>query len=395
MRSDRHTIIFDGTYFLFRTLFILPRRNKKVSFLEDKEDQEFFMRKLITDFSYQIRLFNGLINKVVWTQDSRSWRKDFFPEAEYKGNRKNDDKIDWKQFHRITSEFIELLEKNGVIISGVDGAEADDLIYAWNTESLAAGTPTIMFTGDRDLVQLVHKNDNNNTYSILFSPAHSKLYVHNGFTNWLESASVESADIFETLKSSTNGRARTKTLITDLILKKKVDIIEVDPEEFRFKKVLTGDAGDNVLPAYWYKTTKRMMGISDAKAEKIIHEFKEKHGKLSHTFLYNEELITDLANVIIRVMNAKHMTRERIIGNIKSNVALMVLSQESIPNGILDDMYKNVESKIEEKNINLKELRNSKTLISSIGYDKQTDAFVSNVFGSDKDSGDDFSFIKK
>ena len=38
-------------------------------------------------------------------------------------------------------------------------------------------------------------------------------------------------------------------------------------------------------------------------------------------YLYNDELITDLANITIRVMKAKHMSREQIISNIKSNVS--------------------------------------------------------------------------
>ena len=46
--------------------------------------------------------------------------------------------------------------------------------------------------------------------------------------------------------------------------------------------------------------------------------------------LYNDEYVTDLANMTIRVMNAKHMSREQIISNIKSNVNLMVLAAESI-----------------------------------------------------------------
>ena len=135
--------------------------------------------------------------------------------------------------------------------------------------------------------------------------------------------------------------------------KKKVDIIEVDPEEFRFKKVLTGDAGDNVTPAYWYVSKNRRYGISEKKAEEIVLEFKQKHGGLSHMYLYNDELIKDLANITIRIMKAKHMSSEQIISNIKSNINLMVLSSESIPESILDEMFRSIETKINLNNLKM------------------------------------------
>ena len=136
-KTGRHTFVIDGNYFLFRTLYVIPSRSKKKGLLGTEEDVQAFVKKLATDFAYQIRLFEGLIDKVVWTVDSRSWRKDFYPEADYKGNRKQDSNINWDNFSKATSDFISILSKQGVIISKIDGAEGDDLMYAWNTESLA------------------------------------------------------------------------------------------------------------------------------------------------------------------------------------------------------------------------------------------------------------------
>ena len=250
-KTGRHTFVIDGNYFLFRTLYVLPRKSKKSEMLGTEDEVQTFMRKLATDFAYQIRLFEGLIDKVVWTVDSRSWRKDFFPEAEYKGNRKQDSSINWANFSKTTEEFIQLLSKQGVIISKTGGAEGDDLMYAWNTESLANDKSVIMFTGDRDLVQLVNKSQNNNTHTILFSPAHKKLYTYQGFSEWLDSdEETETTDIFDMMKISSTPEAQSKKLLKNVLSKKKVNVVEVDPEEFRFRKVLTGDSGDNVPPAY-------------------------------------------------------------------------------------------------------------------------------------------------
>ena len=395
-KTGRHTFVIDGNYFLFRTLYVLPRRGKSKEMLGTQDDVNAFMKKLATDFSYQVRLFEGLIDKIVWTQDSRSWRKDFYPEADYKGNRKQDNSINWENFSKVTEDFISLISKSGVIISKVDGAEGDDLMYAWNTESLANDKSVIMFTGDRDLVQLVNRSVSNNTHTILFSPAHKRLYTYQGFTEWMDSQEgQETTDIFDLMKVSISPENQAKKLLQTLIKKKKVNIIEVDPEEFRFRKVLTGDAGDNVPPAYWYVSKNRKYGVSEKKATEIISEFKEKHGVLSHMYLYNDEYITDLANILIRVMKAKHMSREQIITNLKSNVNLMVLAAESIPEGILDEMFRSVESKMNHNALELKRVSTMKSLLENTPYGGDDSiAISSKIFKDDDGDDDDFSFIK-
>jgi len=399
-KTGRHTFVIDGNYFLFRTLYVLPRKSKKAEMLGTEEDTKVFMRKLATDFAYQIRLFEGLIDKVVWTQDSRSWRKDFYPDAEYKGNRKQDSSINWANFSKVTEEFTQLLIKQGVIYSKVDGAEGDDLMYAWNTECLANDKSVIMFTGDRDLVQLVNKSTNNNTHTILFSPAHKKLYTYQGFSEWLTSEEKETSnDLFDVLKVSSSPESQSKKLLSSIISKKKVSVVEVDPEEFRFRKVLTGDSGDNVPPAYWYVSKpkngkSRRYGVSESKATAIIAEFKEKHGSLSHMYLYEDGYITDLANILIRHMKAKHMSREQIISNLKSNVNLMVLSSHTIPEGILDEMFQSVESTININELALPNISTMKKIVGGTKYDgDDNSAFKASFFKGDNDNSDDMSFI--
>ena len=83
-KTGRHTFVIDGNYFLFSTLYVLPKKSKKAELLGTEDEVQTFMRKLATDFAYQIRLFEGLIDKVVWTIDSRSWRKDCLSKLERK-----------------------------------------------------------------------------------------------------------------------------------------------------------------------------------------------------------------------------------------------------------------------------------------------------------------------
>jgi 5'-3' exonuclease len=393
-KNGKHTLIIDGNYFLFRTLYVLPRSKSK-SLLESNEEVQSFMSKLATDFSYQIRLLEGLIDKIVWTVDSRSWRKDFYPDSEYKGNRKQNNDINWQNFSKVSEDFISIISNKGVIISKVNGAEGDDLMYAWNTELQSNEKSVIMITGDRDLVQLVGKSING-SHTILFSPAHKKLYTYQGFSEWLNTNDVDKDDIFSAMKVSVSQENQSKKLLQNLIQKKKVSVLEVDPEDFRFAKVLTGDSGDNVNPAYWYNLNGRRYGISDKKASEIIVEFKRKHGSLSHMYLYNPELITDLANTVIKVANAKHMSREQIISNIRLNVNLMVLSAVSIPEGILDEMFRSIESSMNHSTLLLKEVSSVKSLLGNSSYKASDDgiSLSSKIFNNDDDESTDFSFIK-
>lgn len=392
--SSKHTLIIDGNYFLFRTLYVLPRKSKNIPLLDTTEDMQNFMSKLATDFSYQVRLLDGLIDKIVWTVDSRSWRKDFYPEVDYKGNRKQGNDINWENFSKVSEDLLSILSKKGVIISKINGAEADDLIYAWNTESLANNKSVIILSGDRDMIQLVNKT-NNGSYSVLFSPATSKLYVYQGFSEWMESDDeTKYTDIFDIMKVSVSTENQTKKLFQILVKKKKVSIIEIDPNEFKFIKVLIGDNGDNVQPAYWYVLKDRRYGISESKAVKIVNEFKQKHGELSTMYLYNSEFVTDLANITVKVMNAKHMSREQIISNIRSNINLMILSSTSIPEGILDDMFKSIEPYLSINKIKLNEVSSMKSLLEGTSYTaKEGGISISSKIFDDNDT-DDFSFIK-
>jgi 5'-3' exonuclease len=395
-KNKRHTLVIDGNYFLFRTLYVAPQRSKSKPLLDDKDDMQSFISKLATDLSYQVRLFEGLIDKVVWTVDSRSWRKDFYPEADYKGNRKQDSNINWSNFSTVSNDFIDILESKGVQISKINGAEGDDLMFAWNAESIASGKSVIMFTGDKDIVQLVNKSDNG-AHTIVFSPAHKKIYAYNGFSEWMNASNeAETDNIFDMIKLSTSPENQIKKLLQTLITKKKVNILEVDPEEFRFAKVLTGDGGDNVLPAYWYIQNNRRYGISDKKSSEIIAEFKKSHGNLSYKYLYNNELVIDLANIIFKVMKVKHMSIDQIITNIRSNVNLMVLSSESIPSGILDEMFNHIESVLDKIVPNLTEISSMKLLLENSSYKikENLKGIPSKIFKNNEDDSTDFSFIK-
>ena len=112
-------------------------------------------------------------------------------------------------------------------------------------------------------------------------------------------------------------------------------------------------------------------------------------------YLYEDGYITDLANIIVKHMKAKHMSREQIITNLKSNVNLMVLSSHTIPEGILDEMFKSVESKININELKLPNVSTMKKIVEGTEYDgDDNSAFKASFFKGDKDDdNNDMSFI--
>jgi len=389
----RYSLVIDGNYFLFKTLYVTSQSSGEL--LGTTSDREVYVRKLAIDLAYQIRLMDGFIDQVVWTLDSRSWRKDFFPQAEYKGTRKQDSSINWDGFTQATADFRDILARHGAQISKVDGAEGDDLIYAWCTANMAAGKSTIIMTGDRDMLQLVSMNPAGSAHTMLWTPVHKGFYVPLGLN---KQKARESSDFFESLRSAVSKQESISKLIEIMTTKGKGSLIEVDPIEVMFCKVLTGDTGDNVPPAYWYTTKDRngktrTYGVTDDKAMKVVTEFRKRHGELNPLLLHSAEHVRDLANTLIRVANAKHMSPEQIIGNINVNVSLMILSSRTIPEGILDEMFEHIEE-TSAAVADLGKLSNMKAMLEGTQYltDGPAMKVSSSIFKGDQ-ADEDFSFI--
>jgi DNA polymerase-1 len=303
--NKKHTLVIDGNYFLFRTLYVLPRNKGKI--LDTKADVGIFVRKLATDFASEIRKFRTMVDQVVFTIDSKSWRKDFYPESEYKGNRSSDESINWENFVKGGEDFKEFLKSKGVILHKVNGAEGDDLIFAWSVNANYREKPVIVFSGDRDLLQLVNYNQSTRSYTIFYSNTHKKLCVFKGFSDWLEREEHQVTDIFD-MQKSVEGDNIIRNGLKSLIKDSKLNLEEIHPGEFAFKKVLTGDAGDNVpgIKGVGPKTIAKLYPelADDVKMTltEVIDKAKEGEGKafmsirnFEHQLKINEKLM-DLTN---------------------------------------------------------------------------------------------------
>ncbi len=389
------TLLIDGNYFLFRSFYVLPKSSSKA--LDNKKDMDIFMRKLSIDFTSEMRKFRNIVDQVVFTVDSKSWRKDFFPEAEYKANRSEDSGINWENFHKVSEEFKSFLKKKGVILHKVNGAEGDDLIFAWSVNCNLRGKSTIVFSGDKDLIQLVNKNSSTDSFTLWYANANKRLVAYEGFKDWLKAEDSQATDIFS-MQKAISGSSFLREQMKQIIKDSKLEVEEVNAGDFGFKKVLMGDAGDNVKPVYYYsevnkKGQNRNYGVSEKKAETVLAEFVRKYGKFKVEYLYDESYQRHICNLVIKVLSATRMTQEQIHRNIQDNTSLVILHQKSIPEPIYNQLFEHVES-MEEKTIpNFEALSTKEEFLKDTEYLDDTRSISADFFDGET-VDEDRSFIK-
>ena len=336
-----HTLIMDGNYFVYSRLFVLPR-NKKQRFLDSEKDRGVFMRKLAMDFASEMRKFKNIANRVVFVADSKSWRKDMIPEAQYKANRKQSETINWTAVFEIYDEFKELLKKRNVVVQQMSGAEGDDLVFAWSTFLNMQGDNCIVWSGDRDLMQLVNYNPANDAYSICYDSTRKVIGTYPGFTKWLSSRTAkDNDDIFSVTAVHVDDMIKDE--LQNFLNSNKVKVMPIYCDEFIFTKILTGDKSDNISSVVQVvKSTKtgktRTTRVSDKKAIQILKEFKSIHRRMSAVYLFDDEYKNDICSIIKRVMKIETPITDLKI-KLEQNIKLMLLHTATIPNAIQDIMF--------------------------------------------------------
>ena len=354
MKLGKHTLMIDGNYFVYSRLYVMPRRKDK-QLLESEKDQGQFMRKLCIDFASEIRKMKPFIDEVVIAVDSKSWRKDFYPEAEYKGTRKTDDSVNWEAVYRIYDEFRALLAKNGVVIHQTPGAEADDILFARATELNNQGKNCIVWTGDRDLIQLVDYTQATDGYTLWYYNTRRNLLAFEGFTELLEqstSDTVSPDELLFNLNNSDVSSDEIKGKIKEWVKNNRVKIEEIDSRTFIFKKILMGDKSDNINSVVTYtKTMKngkvRTFSITDKQATKVLAQYEKDYGRFEVEQLFVPECLVQMSDVIYRVIG--NSTLSAIKEVLKLNIQLMLLHVRTIPEAIMNAMYND----ITENNIEL------------------------------------------
>jgi 5'-3' exonuclease len=349
MKLGKHTLMIDGNYFVYSRLYVMPRRKDK-RLLDSEKDQGQFMRKLCIDFASEIRKMKPFVDQVVIAVDSKSWRKDFYPEAEYKGTRKTDDSVNWDAVYSIYDEFRALLAKNGVIIQQTPGAEADDILFARATELNNQGKNCIIWTGDRDLIQLVDYTQATDGYTLWYYNTRRNLIAFNGFNELIDTKTGDSLTNDELLFNLNNDNISSdeiKDKIKEWTRSNRVNVEEIDSRKFIFQKILIGDKSDNIPSVVTYnKAMKngkvRTFSITDNQALKILKQYEKDFGHFEVEQLFVPECLEKMSDVIYRVV--ANSSKTEIKAKLAQNIQLMLLHIRTIPEPIMNAMYNDIET---------------------------------------------------
>ena len=351
MKLGKHTLIIDGNYFLHSRLFVLPRPKNK-QFLATEDEMSQLMRKLCIDFASEVRKMTPFVDQIVVAVDSKSWRKDLFPTAEYKGTRVADDSINWSNVFATYSAFQNILESKGVIIHQVSGAEADDILFGWSTQLNNVGKNCIVWTGDRDLIQLVNYNDATDAYTLWYYNSKRKLLAFEGFEELLQKSKVDNMsndDLLFNMGSSNVMQDQLKSDFKQWISKNGVNIEEINCDDFIFSKILQGDKSDNIQSVVtWTKRTSsgqvRNYSITEKQALKILDKYTETEGDFHIDHFFNKSRMDILVNIIHEIVGV--LEKEEIRVRFNQNLDLMLLHFNTIPESIQKGIYDAVETDI-------------------------------------------------
>lgn len=336
-------LVFDMNNMLFRSMFVLGGFGAKKYTFDSQRETDELMRKLAMDMSYLIRLTNP--SRVIFTRDDKSWRKGIHIEENegYKGHRKQSEYINWDNIFGIFDKFMDIVIDNGMIVTKIDSAEADDLMALWADELLYKQKQhVITVSGDEDIRQLVkmsHDDNGKQIFSTVFNPfmqgknAARKLYVpEDTFNNWI--GHDEEADIWN-MNAAIDIDKGDFRRIRDT---ERVRVEEVNGNLIAMKKIFCGDDGDNI-PAIYTWMTKTAKGddkevrITQSKFQKIYESLRNSPGEyIDHNILLErkDKVFQGIKKV------AKSTPVFKIEDRLNRQIKLVVLDKKLFPLSIIE-----------------------------------------------------------
>jgi hypothetical protein len=316
-------LIIDGNYLLSKDVFILTHLRTLHIDLE---------KLLRLDIQKLMKLFP--FDKVYFISDSKhNWRKYVLPT--YKSNRKKDDKIDWKWVYTKFDELKADLSNNKKVIQlEIDSAEGDDIISYIIKKNNISEWSNLIIASDSDLHQLLKFDIHNNFINIMYNYKFSdeRLYMPQNYNIYLNNKNKPSSlfdmDDDETFVSMIER------------LNKKTKTIEVNVNNLIFKKMVSGDTGDNIKSCY-LKTTKsgKKSGIGKSGSETLFKLYKEVNGD---NIDFDNDLTID--KIVDLIVYTKKITDITVINEIKENLKLnrklTILTDKYLPDYLLNE-FKN------------------------------------------------------
>ena len=337
-------LLFDLNNMAYRSLFIVGGYGKKQFTFDSQSEIDQLMRKLATDMAYLIRLINPA--RIIFAVDDKSWRKtiDIEENEGYKGNRTKSSIVNWENVFNALNEFSELMKTNGMIVTKIKNAEADDVVALWAYElQFNQNQHVIIVSGDEDLRQLVrfYPYDSPNkklAFCTVFNPfmqgknASRKLFVPNHFEEWMNAASTVD---FLNMKGSIDV---DKQDFEKIITSERTKMEYVNGRMIALRKMFCGDDGDNIPSIFTWvvkdkKGKDKTVRLTNSKFQKIYEMLL-----LSPTELMDYIDISERSDKVLKaiIKVCKHTPIFDIEDRIIRQTKLVVLSPSVFPKEIID-----------------------------------------------------------
>jgi len=312
-------LILDGNYLLNKNTFTLHKNNLLFGALHKS------LENTVNNYRKWYPFANVYL---VSDSKEKSWRKKLT--NSYKATRKKDSDIDWTFVYNAYGEFKESF-KNIIKIMEAPHIEGDDWISFLVNKANRQGRSAIIVSNDHDIKQIVGYGTEPLYINIMTNEMYNKekLFLPKNYQIFLNKVSkLPNNDIF-----NLNDNTDFLTLLDRFI--NKYEINEIDPVESLLIKIISGDQSDNIESVWSQVKSGRKRGIGTKGAKTIYDEYKSEFGEIN---LFDPDLYENIADLICEKKKISKTQIESIVERIKSNMRLIDLRIQNLPEEIVDKM---------------------------------------------------------
>jgi hypothetical protein len=352
-------LIFDLSNIAHRSMFVVGGYGAKQFTFDSQSEVDQLMRKMAMDIAFIVRIVNP--SRIIFALDAKSWRKGIKIDENdgYKAQRVKSSIINWNNVYNALGEFSELMESNGMIVTKIENAEADDVIALWAHElTFEHDQHTVIVSGDEDLRQLVKfwpydAPNKKVAFIAVFNPfmqgknASRKLYVPKYFAEWINEA--DAVD-FMNMRGTINV---DKEDFHKIITAERTKMEVVDGRMIALRKMFCGDDGDNIPAIYsWLNDKGVEVRITNSKFEKIYEALLISPTELMdhYDIIERSEKVQEAIEKVIK--QKLPFTKETMVDRISRQVKLVVLDQQFFPGKIVEAFHGLKEVQLSKPRIN-------------------------------------------
>lgn len=353
-------VIFDLSIILYRNLYELLYRQPGFMDGTNPDHIDEFAKAVYTSIWSDLNMM-PFASRVILAKDSRSWRKDFYPE--YKSGRKKKKgkkkQFNWQQFNTAVEMLVSDLRSFGIITVEADGLEADDICWFWSSIFFKRKEKTVIITRDSDLHQML-KYDDDGHFVVVFDDLYKekKFYVTPGMIQPIPEK--EEISIFDMPVEDEHDYIRE-------------NYEEVDPIRLVFTKILAGDNGDDVPGCQIGKykcSTKKATMIYDILADRIE---SAGWGDYMDSLYTDDSVASDLGVLIMdKTPGGNFGAVPQFVADLRRNMKLIRLSKltyDGLLTAALKSTLPQVSSQAQKLWLNNRAAFMDRTLVENTKYD--------------------------